>query len=148
MEHVEYIYTAGMDRETAEQRLRETETGVLSFADGDDAYAIPLAHHYEGGDSVFFRLGVDEDSEKVDYIEATDRACYVVYGFDAHDDSWSVLVRGEISPVSTGDERFDVAEINQQYPEIRVFDEDVAELEIRLYELRVETITGRMTVES
>ena len=145
MEHVEYTHTTGMNREEAEERLRESETGVLSLAANGEGYGIPLAHHYEGGDSIVFRLGVDESSEKVEYLESTERACYVVYGFESHDDSWSVLVRGPIEPVSSGDERFDVAEVNRQYPEIRIFDEDVGDLEVRLYELRIEAMTGRKT---
>jgi nitroimidazol reductase NimA-like FMN-containing flavoprotein (pyridoxamine 5'-phosphate oxidase superfamily) len=147
MEHVEFTHTVGMDREAAEERLRETETGVLSLADGDEAYAVPLAHHYEGGDSVFFRLGVQEGSEKVAFLESTDRACYVVYGYESAEDSWSVMVRGTVHPVSSGDERFDVAEVNRQYPAIQIFDEDVEDLEIRLFELRADAVTGRVTVE-
>ena len=146
MEHVEYTYTAGMDQEAVEERLRETETGVLSLADGDEAYAIPLAHHYEGGDSIVFRLGVDAGSEKLAFIESTDRACYVVYGYDDPEHSWSVLVRGTIRPITSGDERFDVAEVNRQFPDVRVFDEDVEDLEIRLFELHVDAITGRETL--
>ena len=147
MEHVEFTYTTGMGREEAERRLREAETGVLSLAAGGDAYGIPLAHHYEGGDSVLFRLGVDDDSEKADYMAATERACYVVYGYESHDRSWSVLVRGPIEQVSAGEEDLDVAEVNRQYPEIRVFDEDVESMEIQLFELDAESITGRSTLE-
>ena len=147
MEHVEYTHTTGMGRAEAEEYLREAETGVLSLAADGDAYGIPLAHHYEGGDSVVFRLGVDADSEKVEFLEATGEASYVVYGYDDPRDSWSVMVRGPIEPVSSGDERFDVAEINRQYPDIRIFDEDVGDLEVRLYELHVESMTGRRTVE-
>ena len=148
MEHVEFTHTTGMDRAEAESRLMEAETGVLSLADGDEAYAIPLAHHYEGGDSVVFRLGVDAESEKAGYLDSTAHATYVVYHYEDPEDSWSVLVRGPIRAISEGDERFDVAEINRQYPDIRIFDEDVAELEVRLYELRIESLTGRKTLES
>ena len=147
MEHVEFTYTTGMGREEAEERLREAETGVLSLAGDGEAYGLPLAHHYEGGDAVVFRLGVDETSEKVAFVESTERASYVVYGYDSPEHSWSVIVQGPIHPVSPSDERFDVAEINRQYPDIRIFDEDVAEIEIQLYELRIESITGRKTVE-
>ena len=147
MEHVEYVHTAGMDRDAVEARLRETETGVLSLADGDEAYGLPMAHYYEGGDSIVFRLGVDDDSEKVAFLESTERACYVVYSYESPERSWSVLARGEIHPLSAGDERFDVAEINRQFPDLRIFDEDVAELDVRLFELRADTITGRKTVE-
>jgi len=148
MEHVEYVHTAGMDRDAVETRLRETDTGVLSLADGDEAYGLPMAHYYESGDSIVFRLGVDADSEKVAFLESTDRACYVVYGYDSPERSWSVLVRGSIHPLSPGDEQFDVAEVNRQFPDIRIFDEDVEDLDVRLFELRADSITGRETVEA
>jgi nitroimidazol reductase NimA-like FMN-containing flavoprotein (pyridoxamine 5'-phosphate oxidase superfamily) len=146
MEHVEFTYTAGMDEETVKARLEDAETGVLALADGSDAYAVPLAFFYDGGDSILLRLGRFTGSEKMAYVEATGRVCFVVYDYRAPRDSWSVLVTGELHAVPTEDERFDDAEINRRFPDLRVFDEDVAELEIELYELRIETMTGRETL--
>lgn len=146
MDHVEFTYTAGMDRDTVEQRLREAETGVLSLADGDDAYGIPLAHHYDGGDAILLRLGTDADSDKMAFVNATDRASFLVYDYAAPADSWSVLAIGTLHAVPEAD-RPDDAELNRWFPAIRVFDEAIDELDIALYELRIERLTGRETVE-
>jgi nitroimidazol reductase NimA-like FMN-containing flavoprotein (pyridoxamine 5'-phosphate oxidase superfamily) len=147
MEHVEFTYTAGMDEDAVEERLRRTETGVLALADGDDAYAVPLAVHYDGGDSLLLRLGRDADSEKFAFVETTERACFVVYDYGSPRDSWSVLVTGELHPVAPTDDRYDDAAVNRAFPDLRVFDEDVAELDVELYELRIETATGRETLD-
>ena len=146
MEHVDFTYTAGMDEAQVDQRLRDTETGVLSLADDDDAYAIPLAFHYDGGDALLLRLGRFADSEKMAYLESTRRACFVLYGYESPRESWSVLVTGELHPVPPGDDRYEDAAVNRAFPDLRVFDEDVAEIEIELYELRMETVTGRETL--
>lgn len=146
MEHVEFTYTAGMDRETVEERLRSAETGVLSLADADDAYAVPLAFHYDGGDVILLRLGTDGGSEKMDFLQATDRACFVVYEYAGPEESWSVLATGRLDEVAQEDERYDAAEVNRAFPQLRVFDEEIADLEVALYELRLETITGRETL--
>lgn len=76
-------------------------------------------------------------------VEAAERVCVVVYDYKAPRDSWGVLVTGELHAVPTEDERFDDAEINRRFPDLRVFDEDVAEFEIEHYELRKESMTGR-----
>jgi hypothetical protein len=76
MEHVEYAYTSGMDDSTIEERLQTAETGVLALSDDGDAYAMPLAHDYDG-DSIYFRLGTTERSTKRAFWETTETACYV-----------------------------------------------------------------------
>lgn len=146
MDHVDFTYTAGMDRDDVEERLRETETGVLSLVDGDEAYGIPLAYYYEGGDSLLFRLGRVEDSEKIAAIESTGRACFVVYDYASPTESWSVLARGELRQVPADDPRYDDAEMNRHFPDLRVFDEAIDEVELMLYELWMDEVTGRETV--
>lgn len=146
MDQTEFTYTAGMDPETVERRLRESATGVLSLADGGDAYAVPLAYHYDGGDTILFRLGSDADSEKLAFLEATDRACFVVYDYTSPTDSWSVLATGRLRLVPEAD-RPEAAEINRRFPALRVFDEAIDDVTIELFELRVERLTGRETVE-
>ena len=147
MEHVEFTYTAGMDRETVEERLSAAETGVLALADADDAYGVPLAYYYDGGDSILFRLGAFEGSEKLAFVESTDRACFVVYGYDSPHESWSIMVTGRLARVPDDDGRYGDAETNRHFPDLRVFDEDIADIELRLFELEIETITGRETFE-
>ncbi|RZV11726.1 hypothetical protein BDK88_0607 [Natrinema hispanicum] len=153
MKHIDYAYTFGIDESTIEERLRTAETGVLSLSKDDESYAIPLAHYYDS-DGLYFRLGVTDGSRKQAFIEATETACYVCYGTEATDDpreieSWSVMVTGQLSEIPDSEyDRFDTAEINRQFAPIRVFDENIDEIEIRILELELDTITGRATSES
>lgn len=86
--------------------------------------------------------------------DATESACYVVYGFgegaaadsDEHgwnDGSWSVLVEGPIRRLDDVD--LDEAALDRVCPPLRVFDEATEYVELRLYELVAETLTGRRT---
>lgn len=150
MEHVEYTYTHGMDDSEIEDRLRTAETGVLALAGDGDAYAIPLAHHYDG-EGLYFRLGMTEGSTKREFWETTETACYVLYGTEPTDDpreldSWSIIVTGRLVELpETDHERFDTAEINRRFSPIRVFDEAIDDIEITIAELAIDTITGRRT---
>jgi len=151
MEHVEFAYTSGMDDAAVEERLSSADTGVLALARDDDAYAVPLAHYYEDG-HLYFRIGTVAGSEKGSWLDDTATATYVLHGTESTDeaaelDSWSVVARGPLREL-TGDERarFDTAEINRHFSPIRVFDEAIEDVEITLYELRIESLTGRKTV--
>lgn len=150
MEHVEYAYTSGMDDSEIEERLQTAETGVLALSGDGDAYAIPLAHYYDG-DSLYFRLGLTEGSTKREFCETTETACYVLYGAEPTDeprglDSWSIIVTGPLVELSEAEhERFDTAEINRHFTPIRVFDEAIDDIEITVVELEIDTITGRHT---
>ena len=150
MEHIEYAYTAGMDEDLVDERLRETETGVLALARESEAYAVPLAHHYDG-EALYFRLGETEGSKKRAFMRSTETACYVVYGVSPADDpdqldSWSIVVSGELHRLpSEGRDEWDAATINHEFPPIRVFDESIEELDVVLCVLEIDRITGRMT---
>jgi hypothetical protein len=140
VQHIEYVYTVGMEESDVERHLGEAETGVLSLADGDRAYAVPVHCYYRDG-TLLFRLTDDADSEKIDFVEATSEACFVLYGA-TNGDSWSVLVRG---PIDAVDDDVDEAAINERFGPARVFDEEIDDTEIRLFELRAESVTGRRT---
>ena len=150
MEHIEYAYTHGMDDEEIAERLRAEGTGVLSLADEGDAYGIPLAHYYDGED-LYFRLGMTEDSHKDELLDAGGPVSYVVYGADETDDprgldSWSIMVEGTLTRLPESDhDRFDTAAINRHFSPIRVFDEDIDEIEIVIYRLDADSVTGRKT---
>lgn len=148
MKHIEYAYTQGMDDDEITERLQTSEGGVLSLSRENDAYAIPLAHYYDGK-RLYFRLGVTDGSEKRKFLETTETACYVMYGAEPTDqglDSWSIVVTGQLVEIpETEYERFDTAEINRHFSPIRVFDEAIEEVEISIVELDIDTITGRTT---
>jgi hypothetical protein len=147
MDHLEYVYTFGMDESGLADYLRSRATGVLALADAGDAYAVPVGYHFDG-ERLLVRLGVHEDSEKLDSLGATDRATFLVYETDGPDRSWSVLARGTIRELGDPAEG-DVSDetVNDLYDPIRVFGEDVAALSATLYEFRIEEVTGRRTAD-
>lgn len=147
LDHVEFVHTAGMDRESVEERLEETQVGVLGLANGTEAYAIPVAFQFLG-DRLCFRLSRVDGSRKMAFIESTDRATFVVYGFDSPSDSWSILIEGPIRVLSDAEsEQFDDALINKWFAQLRVFDEPIDEIELVLVELEIESMTGRETLD-
>jgi nitroimidazol reductase NimA-like FMN-containing flavoprotein (pyridoxamine 5'-phosphate oxidase superfamily) len=124
MKHVEYAYTSGMDDSKIEDRLQTAETGVLALAGDDDAYAVPLAHYYDG-DSLYGAEPTDDPR-----------------GLD----SWSIVVTGQLVELpETERERFDTADINRHFSPIRVFDEAIEDIEIAVVGLDIDTIIGRYT---
>jgi hypothetical protein len=142
VEHIDYVYTLGMAESDVERHLEAAETGVLSLADGSRAYAVPVHCHYQDG-NLLFRLTDDDDSEKLAFLDATTEACFVRYGA-TNGDSWSVLVRGPIAAVDDPS-RYDAAAINERFGPARIFDEDVGDTSVDLFELRAESVTGRKT---
>lgn len=150
MEHIDYAYTQGMDAAEVEARLQSAGTGVLSLARENDAYAIPLAHYYDG-DELYFRFGSTEESTKRAFFETTETACYVVYGTEPTDDpneieSWSVVVTGRLTELPEDEySAFDTAAINRHFSPIRVFDEAIEDVDVEIVRFEIESITGRST---
>jgi len=150
MDNVEYAYTYGMDDAGIDELLRTSQIGVLSLSKDSNAYAIPLAHFYDG-EKLYFRLGSTEDNKKQEFLETTETACYVLYDTEPTGDpdeleSWSILVTGRLNEVPKSEhDRFDTAAINRGFTPIRVFDEAIEDIEISILELEIDTITGRST---
>jgi nitroimidazol reductase NimA-like FMN-containing flavoprotein (pyridoxamine 5'-phosphate oxidase superfamily) len=144
MDHVEYVYTVGMDAATVDEHLRTGSHGVLALADGDDAYAVPLSYRYDDG-RLLLRVSTHGDAggEKRRYLETTETATFVRFADEA-DDAWSIQVRGRLAP---WDGAADEATLNDWFSPFRLFDEAVADVEFTLYELDVERITGRRTAD-
>jgi len=142
MEHVEYVHTTGMDESDVDARLRESEHGVLALADGDDAYGIPLSHHYDGERLLLRVSRHDDDAEKVRYLDTTETATFVVYEAST-ERSWSIVVRG---PIHRADVDVDEATLNEWFPPFRLFDEDVEDVAFDLYDLEAESVVGRRTL--
>lgn len=153
MDHVEYAYTGGMSDDDIERRLDSTRTGVLALCADADARALPLAHYYDG-EHLYFRLGKTGGSEKWDAIERTDTATYVVYDAEPTDGpdelaSWSIHATGRLRELPESESaRFDTAEINRRFSPIRIFDEDIDDVDIAIVELAIETLTGRETMSA
>jgi hypothetical protein len=135
-----YVYTFGMTNSEIEDVLRANDTGVLSLADGGTPYAVPVSYYYDG-ESVWLRLSDDGHSEKMAFVEATTEPCFLVYGVEA-DHSWSVLMRGRLE---RDDDAFDRAGLRAHFGPLRIFDEDIADVELALYEFVPTELTARRT---
>ncbi|MFC7204196.1 pyridoxamine 5'-phosphate oxidase family protein [Haloferax namakaokahaiae] len=144
MENVRYVYTVGMDDDEIATRLQRADAGVLSLAADGRAYAIPVHVHYDrAGGRLLFRLSDDGHSEKFEFVESTDEATFTSYG-DEGEDSWSIVARGEIHRLPD-DELPDDTTLNTVYRPLRVFDEDIADIELVPLELVLGELTGRKT---
>lgn len=142
MEHVEYDFMEGMDEESLQRRLRDHETGVLALARDGDAYAFPVSFASLGG-TLYVRLARDADSRKFDYLEETGEACLVVHGV-SDERAWSIIASGPLRPVEDVlSLPFDDAAINEAFGPLHVFDQPIEDLEVTVYELDPELLTGR-----
>lgn len=142
MDHVEYVYTTGMDASDIDAYLRTGDHGVLALADGDDAYAIPLSYHYDG-DTLLLRVSEhDDESQKGHFLKTTRTATFVCYESSVNA-SWSVQIRG---PVKQWDGDVDEASLNERFQPFRLFDEAVESVDFALYELVMQSVVGRKTV--
>lgn len=152
MEHIEFTYTSGMDESELTSRLAAAQTGVLALARENDAYAIPVAHYFDG-EQLFLRLALTEDSTKQSFWEHTETARYVVHETEPTEkprgiDSWSVIASGELRELTPEElERFQPGQINRRFAPLRIFDESIPDIDIRITEFEIETMTGRITAD-
>lgn len=143
--HIQYADTRGLsDREVAEL-LDDHRVGVLGLADGGRAYTVPVEYHFDG-ERLWLRLSDDGRSRKLAYLERTTEPQFLVYGHGGPYDSWSVLVTGALREVDPEAAGIDAATVNDWFGPLRVFDEVVQDLEIRLFEFVVDSMVGRATI--
>lgn len=126
------------------------ETGVLSLARTDEPYAIPVSYGYDTSARQFYlRLVSTPESEKREFLDSDPNARFVVYG-DEDDTYRSVVANGAL--VRVDPDELAVEDI-QQYgaarrPLFEIWAERKGELDIELYRLDPETVTGRKIVLS
>lgn len=151
--------THSMDDEAIRTFLDGQRTGVLSLAEGSDAYAVPVSFTFdEASEAFYFRLGYGPDSLKREYVDATDRTTFVVHG--ETDAGWrSVLARGPLEELDTSAERHaryprgtDRPEVQRavrdlEIPFYQVF-EDPDDVEFTLVRLAADEITGVVETET
>jgi hypothetical protein len=143
MDHVEYVYTSGMSESEIDDYLQAGEHGVLGLANDNDAYVVPLSYHYDGEQFLIRVSEHDDESEKGRFLETTETATFVCYEATTKE-SWSIHVRG---PLQKWDGDVDETTLNEWFPPFRLFDEAVEGVEFSLYDLGMETVIGRKTVE-
>lgn len=133
-----------MDAVAINDFMNSQQTGVLSLADDDEAYAIPVSFAYDdGGPNIYVRLGYAPGSEKQRFVEAVDRVTFVVY--DRTDEGWrSVVARGRLETVSETSLGSAIAESVEQLdiPFFQVFDRPATDLDFSILRIDVQEIDG------
>lgn len=124
--------------------MQDQQTGVLSMGKDDEGYGIPVSFAYDDADpAVYLRLGYGPNSQKREFVEATDRVSLAVY--DHTDEGWkSVVVEGEIEHLTESTLESSVLESvrDLEIPFVRVFDRDSDQLEFRIARIDVGAING------
>lgn len=138
--------TGEMDRDAIDDFLHRRGTGVLSLADGNDAYGVPVSYAYDASvPAVYLRLGAVEEGTKGSYIDAADRVSLVVY--DRADGRWrSVILGGRLEVVDPDEIDRSLAEALRtgELPVIGLYKAVPADVEFSLYRLRIEDLSGRV----
>jgi len=121
------------------------ETGVISLARGDDPYAIPISYGYDPDERTFYlRLVSSPESEKRQFLASAPAARLVVYEEEA-DTYRSVVAQGQLREIDRDD--LSVEHIEQygeaKRPLFEIWGEEKRDLDIHLYQLVAETLSGR-----
>lgn len=138
----------GMTTTEVDEFLGRHETGVLSLARDDDPYAIPISYGYDRGERQFYlRLVSAPESEKRRFLTSTPRARIVVY--EAEGDTYrSVVATGELVEIPR--EELTVERIEQygraKRPLFEIWAEEKPDLEVGLFELAPDDLSGRRIV--
>ena len=141
--------TLAEQTELSEERVDEVlgahQTGVLALARDDDPYAIPVSYGYDATERrVYLRLVSTPDSEKRRFLSSSPKARFVVYG--ERDGTYrSVVVEGCLETVPH--EELTVERIEQygaaERPLFEMWGETRHDLDVELYELDPDTLSGR-----
>jgi nitroimidazol reductase NimA-like FMN-containing flavoprotein (pyridoxamine 5'-phosphate oxidase superfamily) len=133
----------GMTDEAVERMLRTADFGVLSLATDGEAYAVPMSFGYDGEGLYFVFRRPAERSRKVEAVEGTERATFVVAAVTTKHDWASVLVEGPVRPIEEGEwpSLLDALGEDAWFPS--VFSETDPRKGFLGYYLRAERKTGR-----
>jgi nitroimidazol reductase NimA-like FMN-containing flavoprotein (pyridoxamine 5'-phosphate oxidase superfamily) len=134
-----------LSRDDTDALVARHETGVLSLAEGDQPYAIPISYGYAPEERWFYlRLVSDADSQKEQFLASSPRAHIVIYEED--DPIYrSVVATGPLENIPRDDL---TSEHIEQYGEAKrplfeIWGKNWAELDVTLYRLAPTDLTGR-----
>ncbi|MEF8773639.1 MAG: pyridoxamine 5'-phosphate oxidase family protein [Halobacteriales archaeon] len=137
-----------MSRSSVDRLVERVETGVLSLAVEDEPYAIPVSYGYDPDDRTFYlRLVSAPDSDKRRFVSSNPEARLVIYE-EEPPVYRSVIATGTMAEIST--DELDVEHIEQfgdaKRPLFEIWAEPKPGLDVQLFELAPEELTGRRIV--
>ena len=132
-----------MTDEEVERMLRAADYGVLSLADDDEAYGIPMSFGYDGEGLYFVFRRPAERSRKLEFIEETDRATFVISSVTTKHDWASVVLEGPVMPVRDEDWSVLLESLDETAWFPSIFSETDPRQDFVGYYLAVERATGR-----
>lgn len=134
-----------LDSDEIDSLLGTGGVGVISFADEDEPYSIPVSYGYDAdADGLYIRLGFAPESEKRRFVDDGEIASLVVT--DETPTGWqSVVAKGPLSEVTEMalDPEAAKSVHKVRIPFVTIYDREASELEFELYRLDTETMTGR-----
>ncbi|ARS89496.1 pyridoxamine 5'-phosphate oxidase family protein [Natrarchaeobaculum aegyptiacum] len=127
--------------------LARHETGVLSLAEADEPYAIPISYGYDDAERVFYmRLVSTPESEKRRFLASSPTARLVVYDEDGSTYQ-SVVASGTLEDIPPAELSPDqIAQYGKaKRPLFEIWAMGRDELDIELYRLDPASLEGRRT---
>jgi nitroimidazol reductase NimA-like FMN-containing flavoprotein (pyridoxamine 5'-phosphate oxidase superfamily) len=136
-----------MTGEEIDSFLRSQGHGVLSLANENDAYSVPISFGYDGEQVFLTLIQFGETSEKIDFVESTNRASMTVYDIETRFDWRSVNVVGTLSEVPESEFEYveEIMDENSWHPSL--FPPTDAMTDVRWLALDIEETTGRQGEE-
>jgi nitroimidazol reductase NimA-like FMN-containing flavoprotein (pyridoxamine 5'-phosphate oxidase superfamily) len=139
------VRSTELDDEEIDSLLGTGGVGVISFADGDEPYSIPVSYGYDSSaESLYVRFGFAPESEKREFVDDGVTASLVVMAESIG--GWqSVVARGPLRKVTEMAIDSHAAESVRKIniPFVTIYDKRASELEFELYRLEPDSITGR-----
>jgi len=125
--------------------LERRETGVLALARADEPYAVPVSYGYDADVRRFcMRLVSTPDSEKRRFLTDSPKVRFVVY--EEEETTYrSAIANGQLERIPRTEltpehiERYGAA----KRPLFEMWDEAKVDLDIQLYELEPDELSGR-----
>ncbi len=145
---IDYLEAVTMTEAEVDAFLAERDYGVLAMADGDEAYAIPIAFvHDPDRDVVYFRFVTSPGSIKDRFAKTDGTVSLIVYEVDDDEDARSVRIWGKMEPVEESDQG-DVASTFLERIAMPPYwwAAETTDQEVTLYRLDPEGKTGRTSV--
>jgi len=134
-----------LSNEQTDALLSNNETGVLSLANENEPYAIPISYGYDAQNRRFYlRLVSTPESEKRQFLPSSPETRLVVCEDDGEIYE-SVVARGTLEEIPRDELTADHIEQygDAKRPLFEMWGESKQDLNVRLYQLDPETLSGR-----